>query len=333
MPILSPSHCSSPLAAGHGAALAGIWGALLADAVGATFEYKSADQIPMPARIQLVMPPEYPKTYPGIPFGTWSDDGSQLLCLLASLACGAGRLDLNDFGRRLLDWLDNGRHQAGGIVFDIGGQTRHALERLRQGIPAELAGMSLSTRDKGNGALMRVLPAALTPELWGTSSAEAVAIGMQQSRVTHGHALSMVTCGLYTQLARLIIERADCPPVNGWRAWVADAALLLRKHPAMTPELQVALDVLLKYGRNEMPTGAGYVADTFWSAIWSLTHEHSYLGAVRKAITMGQDTDTTACVTGGLAALAYGLDDVPAAWWGQLHVPAESAELLRSLLA
>lgn len=323
--ISVPAHRKSPLVA--------IWGALLADALGAPFEFKSSDQIPVASSISLVMPREYQKTYAAIPYGTWSDDASQLLCLLDSLSQGKGQLDLEDFGLRLLAWRDTGLHQAGGVVYDCGGQTRLALDRLSRGASAALAGISPNSRAAGNGSLMRVLPSALAPELWGISSADAVAIGMRQSLVTHSNALSIVTCGMYTQLARLLIERAACPSAGGWYAWVADAALLLREHPDMTAEYRVALDVVLAFGRNAMPTGSGYVVDTLWSAILALRNASDFLGAVRNAILMGQDTDTTACVTGGLAALAWGVGSVPADWWSQLRVPAESALLLRSLPA
>ena len=33
-----------------------------------------------------------------------------------------------------------------------------------------------------------------------------------------------------------------------------------------------------------------------------------------KAINLGDDTDTTATVVGGIAGYLYGLDDVPAKW-------------------
>ena len=36
--------------------------------------------------------------------------------------------------------------------------------------------------------------------------------------------------------------------------------------------------------------------------------------AVLKAVNLGHDTDTTAAVTGGLAALAYGEDSIPGEW-------------------
>jgi ADP-ribosyl-[dinitrogen reductase] hydrolase len=39
---------------------------------------------------------------------------------------------------------------------------------------------------------------------------------------------------------------------------------------------------------------------------------------VLKAVNLGEDTDTTGAVTGGLAGLLYGLDNIPTNWINQL---------------
>ncbi len=40
----------------------------------------------------------------------------------------------------------------------------------------------------------------------------------------------------------------------------------------------------------------------------------SYKDAVIKAVRLGGDTDTTACVAGGLAGIAYGWKSIPGKW-------------------
>jgi len=37
-----------------------------------------------------------------------------------------------------------------------------------------------------------------------------------------------------------------------------------------------------------------------------------------KAVRLGDDTDTTACVTGGLAGIAYGWQSIPDEWLASL---------------
>ena len=40
---------------------------------------------------------------------------------------------------------------------------------------------------------------------------------------------------------------------------------------------------------------------------------------MEKAVNLGGDTDTIGAVTGGLAAIAYGFDAIPAEWVGALR--------------
>ena len=58
----------------------------------------------------------------------------------------------------------------------------------------------------------------------------------------------------------------------------------------------------------------GYVIDTLEAAIWCILTTNNYKDTVLKAVNLGHDTDTTGAVTGGLAALIYGMDTIPAEW-------------------
>ena len=58
----------------------------------------------------------------------------------------------------------------------------------------------------------------------------------------------------------------------------------------------------------------GHVVDTLTASIWCLLCEDSYSGAVLRAVNLGGDTDTTGCVIGALAGVAYGIQEVPGDW-------------------
>src|SRR3546814_18921646 len=57
-------------------------------------------------------------------------------------------------------------------------------------------------------------------------------------------------------------------------------------------------------------SGGGYVVDCLHSARISLEQD-SYESAVQAAIAFGNDTDTTACVPGGLAGIRWGMSGIP----------------------
>lgn len=50
------------------------------------------------------------------------------------------------------------------------------------------------------------------------------------------------------------------------------------------------------------------------AAIWCLLSTDNFRDAVLAAVNLGDNTDTVAAITGGLAGLAYGLDAIPEEW-------------------
>lgn len=80
-------------------------------------------------------------------------------------------------------------------------------------------------------------------------------------------------------------------------------------HPSERAELVIALD-----GRLEPSKGSGDVVDSLWSAIRCVLSTSGYEDCVRNAVALGNDTDTTACIAGGLAGVLYGEQGIPDRW-------------------
>ena len=71
---------------------------------------------------------------------------------------------------------------------------------------------------------------------------------------------------------------------------------------------------------SEIKSGR-FVLDTLWAAIWCVEKTTNYRYAVLKAVDLGDDSDTTASVAGGIAGLIYGVGGekgVPSNWIEQL---------------
>ena len=61
-------------------------------------------------------------------------------------------------------------------------------------------------------------------------------------------------------------------------------------------------------------SSSGYVLDTLEASFWCLLTSNTYEKSVLKAVNLGDDTDTTGAVTGGLAGLLYGYESIPEKW-------------------
>jgi ADP-ribosyl-[dinitrogen reductase] hydrolase len=295
-----------------------LWGLLVGDALGVPYEFHAAAEIPDVEAIELDPPAGFRRAHPSVPPGTWSDDGAHALCLLASLL-HCGRLDPEDLMRRLTNWFDHGYLAVGNEVFDVGIQTRRALQNFRDGRFAEDCGPH-GERDNGNGSLMRVLPLAL----WHRGSDAALAADAAlQSRLTHGHVRAQVACALYCLWARRIAEAAADP----WAAAVAAAR-------ALWPggDERAVLEEHIRPDEAPAGRGSGYVIDCLRSARLVLG-AGSYEAVVRAAIRLGDDTDTTACVAGGLAGLRDGVAAIPARWRAGLREPETFTPMLDALVS
>jgi ADP-ribosyl-[dinitrogen reductase] hydrolase len=293
----------------------GLWGLLVGDALGVPYEFHRPEGLPQLSEIEMVPPPGFRRAHERVPPGTWSDDGAHALCMLEALLEHGG-LDLGALGGRLLAWLERGHLAVDGEVFDVGIQTRTALHALAHGVDPRAAG-PLGERDNGNGSLMRVLPLAL----WHRGSdAELAHDAMEQSLVTHGHARARVCCAFYCLWARRLLEGALDP-------WAA-AAAALRPQLVADSEEQETLECHIRPDAPPRGGGTGYVVDTLCSARLALA-AGTYEQVVRAAIALGHDTDTTACVAGGLAGIRDGVGAIPQRWLAALR----GREVVEPLLA
>ena len=80
----------------------GLWGLLVGDALGVPYEFHEPHDLPPRHQLEMRPPASFRRAHAHVPPATWSDDGAQALALLASLL-DQGKLDLDDFGQRLLN--------------------------------------------------------------------------------------------------------------------------------------------------------------------------------------------------------------------------------------
>lgn len=136
-------------------------------------------------------------------------------------------------------------------------------------------------RSCGNGSLMRTIPLAFAP-----CSPRDVA---EVSAITHAHKTCTDICKEFVRVVWNLIEG------------------IMSKNDLKTSEAYSSI------GREHIRSG-GYVGDTYRAAIWCFANTDDYKSCVLEAVNLGGDTDTTACVAGGLAGAYYGIEAIPENW-------------------
>ncbi len=281
-----------------------LFGVATGDALGVPVEFMSREEL----RGDRVMDMRGNGTH-SQPAGTWSDDSSLTFCLAEALTEG---FDLKAIGRNFVRWRREGLWTARGRVFDIGGTTGRAIDRLASGVKPEMAGDD-DENSNGNGSLMRILPLLLY--IAEKPAGERFLLTEQVSSLTHRHVRSVTACFIYLELARYLsigMNKSDAyKSVRVVTSGHLAALNVIRDERRL-------FDRLLKRNIQELPEerikSSVYVLDTLEASIWCLMTTESYREAVLKAVNLGGDTDTTGAVTGGLAGLLYGYKSIPEEW-------------------
>ena len=141
--------------------------------------------------------------------------------------------------------------------------------------------------DSGNGSLMRIAPLAAID----CTDAEI----REVSAITHATELCMNLCVSFVHMLRDVRREPERA-----RSIVSDSAPVLGKK------------------RGEIAS-SGFVQHTYDAAAWCFLTTGSYEECVLKAVNLGSDTDTTACVAGALAVACYGFDSIPSEWVASLQ--------------
>ncbi|HLP52714.1 MAG TPA: ADP-ribosylglycohydrolase family protein [Chitinophagales bacterium] len=299
-----------------------LFGLAVGDALGVPVEFRSRKAIALnPVKSMLGHGTH------NQPAGTWSDDSSLAFCLAEALT---NEFDLKNAAENFVAWMNDSYWTPHGSVFDIGITTRTAINELAMGIRPELAG-GFDINSNGNGSLMRILPLILF--LKDKPIEERYEWVKKVSSITHAHIRSVIGCFYYTEFALLLLNGSK--PNNAYKSLQLTLPVFLLDILEINPAEVTLYDRLLTQDiiqlKEDEIFSSGYVLHTLEASIWCILTTNTYADAVLKAVNLGDDTDTTGCVTGGLAGIVYGYDEIPTEWISVLARKADIQDLANRL--
>lgn len=298
-----------------------ILGAVIGDALGVPVEMRSRESL---KRFPVIGMREFGVHHQ--PKGTWSDDSSLMLCLLETIIEG---YELKKLAEKFVAWKDSGYLTPHGRVFDIGIITRSAIDKIKKGYDLSEVGGSHED-DNGNGSLMRILPLVFLYN--SRHDDERFKLIAEVSSLTHGHIRSILACKFYLDYAYRLLSGAD--KVTAYEENCVAFLEFFNKSDIKEKEKRVFTKVLdgNLHRRNEDEIrSSGYVVNTLTAAIWSFLKSDNYKASVLRAVNLGEDTDTTGIVAGGLAGMYYGYENIPKEWISEVVRIDEIKELINKL--
>ncbi len=279
-------------------------GLAVADAVGVPYEFLSREKMKQNPATDMIGFGTY-----DLPPGNFSDDSSLSFCLAEALT---KEFDLVEIAANFISYYKYDYWTSNGEMFDIGNATAEAIRLLIDGEKPELAG-GFEEHSNGNGSLMRIAP--LLFYLKDKPIEERYQLTKLVSSLTHAHVRSVISCFIYLEFLRFLLIGND--KFLAYKQ-TKEVSISYLAELEIDSKETIRFERVLKSDIYELDESqiksSGYVIDTLEASIWCFLTTDNYKDAILKAVNLGSDTDTTACVTGALAGLYYGADDIPENW-------------------
>ncbi len=230
--------------------------------------------------------------------GQITDDGELTICLLRSLSASDGKYISENVARTYIDWAQS-------KPFDIGQATNSALlvsnsETRGSAQSVFHAAATHNQESKANGALMRI--SALGVAAAGFSEEESARFAMADARMSHPNP----TCTFANAAYVLAIRHLVLHPGDRYGAVAAAKRFLENEDTEVVQWLEDAIS-------GDLPDAwpqIGFVKIAFTYAFYHLNQGSSYRSAIADTLIRGGDTDTNACIVGGLIGAYRGLNNL-----------------------
>lgn len=249
-----------------------------------------------------------------VPEGTWSDDTSMSIAFMDSvIECGS--INYDDIMSKFCDWMINDNYTATNWLFDIGITTRNALSSFYTSRTNALNSGEKSENCNGNGSLMRMLPVAMYLYFNDYNDDEETQIINNLSSLTHAHEISMLGCKIFCDYMKNIFDGKSIEEAyekikkNNYKKYYSDYAV--------NKFSRILQDDIRSYDESEI-SSSGYVVSSLEASLWCTLNSSNYEDAVKKAVNLGNDTDTIGAIVGGINGCVYGYSSIPDRWLSKL---------------
>jgi ADP-ribosylglycohydrolase len=283
-------------------AMGAIKGALIGDAAGSVMEFKFLSTLPTEADVISALALNGGGVF-RLAAGQITDDGELTLSLLRALGQHHGIYIADVVANHYLSWIDS-------KPFDIGSATSSALyvhkeQRVIEGLANafQKRALQFNMDSKANGCLMRATPLGvaafhMTPE-------NTIKMVKTDVRMTHPNA----DCQDSTVAYVLAIRHLMLHPQDYLGAVKIAREYLVNTNQEVNGWLESAIDGVLPKGFPQ----EGYIKIAFSYAFYHLAQNSSFENALKNTLMKGGDTDTNACIVGGLIGALCGVDQIPTA--------------------
>jgi ADP-ribosylglycohydrolase len=278
----------------------GIIGLAVGDAMGVPTEYYSREDLLDKPVIKMS-----PKISAGIPKGAWSDDTSLTIATMDAITKSG--INYTAMADNFVRWFTTNQFCSINESFGIESTTLKSLVRYTQRMEEAYECGGNTEDDNGNGSLMRILPIAYYFIARKDTDKRIFEVVKRTSSITHAHEISVCGCYIYVRLAMNLLRGN-----NKFAALNQVRKLDYNMFSKTTLNVykRILIEDISALTIDDIRT-TNNVVDTLEAAIWCFLKSNSYKECVLATTNIGGDTDTIGSVSGALAGIFYGYNNIP----------------------
>lgn len=232
--------------------------------------------------------------------GEITDDTEMTLCVANGIIQNF-EYPIDKIGEEFIKWFKSKPK-------DVGISTAHSIRGYNGNwLRTSYESHSLIGKSAGNGSLMRCLPIALAYK----DKLLMRKLTIEQSRMTHYDMQAAYACVIYNNIVSKVIEGESLKDAIKNEVNNTDYKNVLNGNLKMLPD--------------------GYVVNTFSWVLHVLYNTDNFSDVVETLVNLGEDSDTTAAIAGGLAGLYYGYDSIEDKYKNKLLIRNELEQIADKL--
>lgn len=287
----------------------GLVGFVIGDAMGVPLEFKTRERLIENPTTEMIGFGTH-----DVPAGSWSDDTSMTIATIDSII-EKKNIDYENIMKKWYEWVVDYKYTPSNFRFDIGHTCAEAIynyaKKDKKPLECGLSGF----KDNGNGSLMRILPLAYYIYYKNiTDENKIVELVNDLSSLTHAHEISKMGCYIYVKYILSLLNGK-----NKEEAYNAIKNIDYKFYSDSTIEIynRILKEDISKYNVNDIKS-TGYVVDTLEACLWVFLNTDTFAQALIGSINLGNDTDTIGAITGSMAGIVYGFNNIPKRWFNKI---------------
>lgn len=269
-----------------------IIGSAIGDALGAATEFYTEEEIKDKFGKTV---DEYYKARDFLEIGEITDDSRMMLAILDSFL-SSKELNINEIAQNFIDWYNNDGRCCGGLC-------RKSILKIAKGFEpikaSEIVWENSGRKSAGNGGVMRNTP---VPLMFCKDFDQLVDATDKICKITHFDPRCVLSCKAHSiAMYALLIDM--------------DVEELISKHCL---GIDVEFDELFKSAKENRITdfkldgkNMGYTYIAIMVALCAIFNYDNFADPIIEIVNKGGDSDTNACVAGGLLGCKYGINAIP----------------------